>query len=72
MEGSNRKISRVDRVALAATFAATTLILVMYGLTANAAMQSIPVAAAFPIPLAGECTLHIDHCVPPPTLAERR
>ena len=46
MNGNNRKIRRVDRIALGATFAAATLIVVMFGFTANATPQAMPVTAS--------------------------
>jgi hypothetical protein len=52
MQRRSRKISRVDRIALAATFAVTTMILVMFGFTARAAMQPVlatPFVMALPL-----------------------
>lgn len=44
-EQSNRRISTVDRIALAATFAVSILILVMFALTIKWAMQPFPTPA---------------------------
>jgi hypothetical protein len=46
MDGSYRRIHRVDRIALAAIFAAATLIVVSFGFAARAAPQTIPLTAS--------------------------
>jgi Na+/H+-dicarboxylate symporter len=65
MERSNKELGRIDRIALAATFAVTTLILVAFGLTAGAATQPTSATAIV-------VTSTSDPCVPALTSARRR
>jgi hypothetical protein len=73
MEGSNSGISTADRIALAASFSAAILILVMFELTDRSAMQPMPAAAAAAIsPYAGLPVSNPDRRIPTvATTAER-
>jgi len=54
MKGSDKGISIVDRIALAAAFSVAMLILVMVALTYKSAMQPIPAAVSIAMsPYAG-------------------
>src|SRR5512134_2741748 len=46
MKGSRREITAVDRIALAAMFSVTLLVLAMFRLSVESEMQPVPAAAS--------------------------